>query len=406
MFMRHTFHLRPPKLFVGGRCRYYYHYYHHHHHYYYYYYYYYYRPTVWRWTLARKKLPPSSWGIQKHRCIVSGWVEPPLLLMNPSSMTADRKERPCSIVLVQDDVMEREEQDGWNSFFQTHIPTRYGMSYGTISFSSLSSSSSSSSVSSLWLTSLMTSCHEELEQELAHDLATIPNTVLIAHGPFACWLAQGYLESYALLGLVLVNPIPFDHPQLEEMFQQKNHNQQQLHHQQQQSTSATNRNNNQKDIDFDDGASSSPSLSSSSLFSTILANHHHLLHHHHHHPHHPTSSFITSRKLRLEPNVVPMMVFQTIPGPFMEWACQETVKRHSKDDGYDGYHDVTDNEDTKDGPNTILPFYSYCYKDEDMTIVDPSSSSSSSSDSNHSTTRRRMDQILSQICTWIDERVL
>jgi hypothetical protein len=46
--------------------------------------------------------------------------------------------------------------------------------------------------------------------EMKRDLSTRPDGVLIARGPMMSWLAQFYLESLSLSGLVMVDPLQLD----------------------------------------------------------------------------------------------------------------------------------------------------------------------------------------------------
>jgi hypothetical protein len=49
----------------------------------------------------------------------------------------------------------------------------------------------------------------ELSNDLSHLIA--PHTVLLSRGPMISWLAQFYLESLPIKGLIMVDPLPMDH---------------------------------------------------------------------------------------------------------------------------------------------------------------------------------------------------
>ncbi|CAJ1924950.1 unnamed protein product [Cylindrotheca closterium] len=116
------------------------------------------------------------------RGIVTSTTEPPL--------NSDVPEKPFSLVLLEDPNLY---QDSWESTFYKTVPQQYGMTF--ISISSEKSLSLAERVDSL-----------------KADVGQIPDGVLVARGPQSSWVAQLYLESLFLRGLVMVDPIAFDQP--------------------------------------------------------------------------------------------------------------------------------------------------------------------------------------------------
>jgi hypothetical protein len=114
-------------------------------------------------------------------------------------------ERPCTVILsedvgVLDGVWTKRKQDSWHSVFSTSIPECHGMSYACRR--AVVSDSTNNNNNSSALDAALT--------ELKTDLDSIQLPVLIARGPWNCWMAQFYLESLPLSGLVMVDPLGFD----------------------------------------------------------------------------------------------------------------------------------------------------------------------------------------------------
>jgi len=180
-------------------------------------------------------------------------------------------ERPYTVILAQDDGFYR---DDWHDLFSQSLVNEHGLSYARFSISQ------SSSELSL----------DAILQEMGRDLAPIPAPIWISRGPVMSWMAQFYLESLPLAGLVMVDPMPLDDTaavrRLETIFRRSEQQQQ----------------------------SQSPSLS------TSLS--HCILKEYVEHWDHWT--------LRLEPGSVPMLVLSTLydDADFVRGA-QQTVRRHS-----------------------------------------------------------------------------
>jgi hypothetical protein len=111
-----------------------------------------------------------------NRSIVTESIEPPIASVVP--------EKPCTLVLLEDQGLY---QSSWNSWLSRSLPNEHGLHYcyQTITLSSL----------------------EAALSEITTDLATMPSVVLLARGPVVSWVAQYYLESLSLAGLILVDPM-------------------------------------------------------------------------------------------------------------------------------------------------------------------------------------------------------
>eukprot|EP00934_Nitzschia_sp_Nitz4_P009145 Nitzschia sp. Nitz4//scaffold183_size43938//39202//39945//NITZ4_007277-RA/size43938-processed-gene-0.10-mRNA-1//1//CDS//3329539635//9135//frame0 len=199
---------------------------------------------------------PLWWASrQVYRNIVSDYTEPPL----DSTIV----EKPCTVVLLEDSGYY---ETSWKEAFQHSFPKEYGMSFASLSFSS----------------------EDDLKgmvDELKVDLPPIVDAVFVTRGPIASWVTMYYLESFAVQGLVMVDPIHFD------SFNQ---------------------------LTVKEDASSPPSQANASLWSQTC-----------------------NRVLRLEPNSVPMLVFQSILDNPLHMSGAEAVARyHSDTEGPYGEIDV------------------------------------------------------------------
>ena len=112
------------------------------------------------------------------RGILTSIQEPPINSSVP--------EHPCTLILAQDDGLD--DSDQWKSCFET--VTNHG-------FSQAQWSTQATDLDSALV-------------EMGQDLSPIPSPVWIARGPWTSWMAQFYLESLHLSGLVLVDPLPLD----------------------------------------------------------------------------------------------------------------------------------------------------------------------------------------------------
>ena len=82
-------------------------------------------------------------------------------------------------------------KDTWKITFESFIPRDYGMSFVSLSVPEESTS-------------------DDMVEELKSDLFPFHDAVLISRGPISSWCAQFYLESRPLKGLVMIDPILFD----------------------------------------------------------------------------------------------------------------------------------------------------------------------------------------------------
>lgn len=177
-------------------------------------------------------------------------------------------ERPCEVVLAQDDSLY---QTCWKESFSEILPHERGLHFCSVSVD-------------------CKSLQEGLDM-LELDFSALPNVVLIARGPLVSLVAQYYLESLPLAGLVMVDPILLDHidavRKLESILRQ-------------QSTQH----------EFVEG---------------IL-------------------SGMEARPLKLEPGAVPVLVFRSMEGSIFKDAANDVALRHSDPDGAFGevpVHDIT-----------------------------------------------------------------
>jgi len=120
-----------------------------------------------------------SSGIRR-RMVMTESIEPP-----PLSTVS---ERPCEVVLAQDAGLY---PTCWLKPFSQILPQERGLHFCSVSIDSRN-------------------LQEGLDI-LEQDLAPLPNIVLIARGPLVSLVAQYYLESLPLAGLVMVDPILIHH---------------------------------------------------------------------------------------------------------------------------------------------------------------------------------------------------
>ena len=100
-------------------------------------------------------------------------------------------ERPETMVLVESSLYKGSWEEAFTAFF-----TSQGMHFASLNITTTSDGSGTTLGS--------------IEQTLAHDLSDLSEsayTVLVARGPIQSLVAQYYLESLPLVGLVLVDPL-------------------------------------------------------------------------------------------------------------------------------------------------------------------------------------------------------
>ena len=135
---------------------------------------------------------------------------------------------------------------------------------------------------------------DDVLEEMKSDLPSISDAVLVSRGPLVSWCAQFYLESFPLQGLVMVDPILFDNSETEQTIRLLG----MLHSQ----------------LETLDGVGMKT----------------HLL------------EDCQSRKLKLEPNSVPMLVMHSLNDEASKCCSIETAKRHSDINGLFGAVPVED----------------------------------------------------------------
>ncbi|GAX10679.1 hypothetical protein FisN_14Lh190 [Fistulifera solaris] len=113
-----------------------------------------------------------------------------LTLMEEPALTSLVPERPCTIVLAEDEGFNSQSWNTWRpSLVQEH-----GFSFAQCSITANDD---------------FDAALRELSNDLSHGIA--PHVVLLSRGPMISWLAQFYLESLPLQGLIMVDPLPLDH---------------------------------------------------------------------------------------------------------------------------------------------------------------------------------------------------
>jgi hypothetical protein len=172
-------------------------------------------------------------------------IEPPIESLVP--------EKPCTLVLLEDQGLY---DSSWNSWLSRSLPDEHGLHY---------------CYQAITLSSLETAL-----SEITTDLATMPSVVLLSRGPVVSWVAQYYLESLSLAGLIMVDPV-FD-PSSELLTRLKN------------------------------------------LYYDASVQEHHLLNR--------IQSGDESRPLKLEAGVIPMLVLSSID--LLQDSAQATAHRHSR----------------------------------------------------------------------------
>lgn len=202
------------------------------------------------------------------RTIVTESIEP--------SSASSIPERPCTVVLAQDGSLY---ENSWQEPFSQVLPNKRGLHYCNLLLDARS-------------------LHKGLDL-LEQDLASMPNVVLITRGPIVSMIAQYYLESLPLAGLVMVDPILYPFPKLE----------------------------------FKRGSMQE------AFMKEIFAGK-------------------ETRPLKLEPGVVPMLVFRSLLDPTFKDAAGAVALRHSDPDGAYGKIPVHDISVTDEAALTVIDIVS------------------------------------------------
>jgi len=145
-----------------------------------------------RWRLAKRAVmsrmhspdfkPPRFH--QKTRCVTTETIEAPLVFDNPLYF-----ERPGTIVLAESLL---QYESSWSRGRLGHEFANRGIPFSSTNFFPESNEAPS-----------LVTC----DRELARDVELIPNCILIARGALPSLVAQYYLESRALIGLVMIDPL-------------------------------------------------------------------------------------------------------------------------------------------------------------------------------------------------------
>jgi hypothetical protein len=199
-------------------------------------------------------------------------------------------EKPCTVIWLEDDHymynnINNEQTLSWHETLRSRIPMECGMSFASISFESPK----------------LMNVTERLEALKASNLPRIHDAILIARGPIASLCAQYYLESFSLLGLVMVDPILLD--------------------------------NDDNDDDDDNDNDNDNNNVDRSLLREVMSNM-------------VVDDTDWKRfencKLLLEPNAVPMMVILATENASWKKASKKVADRHSDLDGLYGIVPVVD----------------------------------------------------------------
>ena len=138
-------------------------------------------------TSSRQSVPRlSSCTCRRSKVTLS--VEPPPILLD------GYVERPGVLALMESTLY----RDSWSQSSRPFVSTFPNRGIHFLSIDVFSGLSSSSTVSESF---------SQMHSELANDLSTHADVVLVARGPLPCLVAQFYLESLPLSGLVLIDPL-------------------------------------------------------------------------------------------------------------------------------------------------------------------------------------------------------
>jgi hypothetical protein len=169
----------------------------------------------------------------------------------------------------------------WQSSFETQVPNDYGMSFAFVSFPKGHG-------------------FDQILQELKADVSAINDAVLVTRGPLSSWCAQSYLESFPLQGLAMFDPIQLD--QMDD------------------------------NLEADEISTWVETMTLGNSNEDVQ-NWKRLV------------EEAKDRKLRLEPNAVPMLVFSTTNSDVCKTAATSMAQRHGDGDGLYGHVPLIDATD-------------------------------------------------------------
>lgn len=181
-------------------------------------------------------------------------------------------ERPCTLILSEHAALYGSKS--WNPAFQERFPKDHGMPYRQWSLPHPTTSHSGDDPA----VSIDAALHQ-----MKSELTGMSDAIFIARGPWISWMAQFFLESLPLAGLVMVDPMPLDESRGIQQFQLAYQNSLDL----------------QRSTEYE-------------LFQEFVNHWDHW-------------------SLKLEPGSVPMMVIQTIQQPAVVELAEQTAKRHGSE---------------------------------------------------------------------------
>lgn len=249
-----------------------------------------------------------------RRKVVTSSIEPPMIL------DEGYMERPGVLALIESTMY----RGSWSQGFASTFPNR-GVYYMSIDlFSCLSTTNNASGAESF----------SRMHNELASDLSSHAEVVLVARGPLPCLVAQYYLESLPLSGLIMVDPLLIPKSARNDVDSDPDANLQTTAQSLMQTLSGANY--------FDKSSITSVSNTEMQLIDNLQ---------------HDTNTF--DRPLKLEAGCVPVRVMYTADAAYEEEVrhCAElTAARHTPDDdeGMRGKVFIQKISETVEGESTIL----------------------------------------------------
>jgi len=225
-------------------------------------------------TLSKRfvsTIVPTRWhsSSSSSSCLlVSPIIEPPL----ESSVI----EKPATILLFEDPDLYDNTSISWLSAFEEFIPRKYGISFASIRIPpSETSGSTNNNINHQYY------AFQEILASLKNELTLINHdAIMVTRGPLSSWFAVSYLESCQLKGLIMIDPVQLDSHNLDPI---------------------------KKKMEEKDKASTSDDNRLGGWFRLLEE--------------------AKERKLSIEPNSVPMMIFCSDPS--MKDAANIVSRRHS-----------------------------------------------------------------------------
>jgi hypothetical protein len=221
-------------------------------------------------------------------------------------------EKIYTIILTEDGGLYPES---WHEQCSTKLPIQHGISYTNFSLTTDTDAEPTASSKSLFHLGL-----QEMKKELSAENLGTTGGILVARGPWMCWMAQFHLESMPFAGLVLVDPLPLQDRnslnQMELLYQKRGM---------------------ENSLEY-------------KMYKNYVA-------------HFKDNWGATA--LQLEPGVVPMLVLQSFNRPAFDKAAIKTADRHENLDGPFGkvmrykLFEAGDDPATKDIPAIITSWINH-----------------------------------------------